>query len=111
MFALRPWTNRRTLLPRVERPFGLMPDEFSTLFNRLFHHMPVEETPEWPYGWAMTMEEMDKELLVRVELPGFEPAEVNVEVMPERLRSRQNTRSWLRRTRRDRTGVCPCSGS
>jgi HSP20 family protein len=62
-----------------------MPEEFSTVFNRFFPHFPIEETPDWPYGWGMTMEDKDKELLVRLELPGFEPAEVNVEVMPERL--------------------------
>lgn len=84
MFALRPWT-RRSLLPRTERPFGFMPDEFSTLFNRFFPHFPSEETAEWPYGWEMTLEEKDKELIVRVELPGFELNEVKVELMPERL--------------------------
>jgi HSP20 family protein len=73
------------MVPRVERPFGLMLEEFPALFNRFFPHFPIEETAEWPYGWGMTMEEKDKELLVRLELPGFEPAEVNVEVMPERL--------------------------
>jgi len=33
----------------------------------------------------VTTEETDKELVVRVELPGFEPAEVKVEVAGDRL--------------------------
>ncbi len=85
MFALRPWTNRRTMLPRVESPFGFMPEEFSTLFNRFFPRFPIEETAEWPYGWDMTMEDKEKEVFVRIEMPGFEISEVKVEVMPDRL--------------------------
>lgn len=86
MFGLmRPLTKRTTLLPRAEMPFGWMPEEFSTLFNRLLPRWPVEETAEWPFGWDMTTEEKEKEFVVRVELPGFELKEINVEVRPERL--------------------------
>jgi len=85
MFGLKPWRRTSAPLPRFEAPFGFMPEEFSTLFNRFFPHFPIEETAEWPYGWDLTMEEKDKELLVRVELPGFEMSEVKLEVMPERL--------------------------
>lgn len=85
MFALKPWTMRRPLLPRVERPFDFMPEEFSTVFNRFFPHLPIEETAEWPYGWELTVEETEKEFLVRVELPGFEMSEVKVELLPDRM--------------------------
>jgi len=83
MFALMPRTKRTTaLLPRVETPFEWLPEEFETLFNRFFT-WPVVEVPEYP--WGMTMEEKEKEVLVRFELPGFEPSEVKVEVLGERL--------------------------
>lgn len=85
MFALKPWTRRASLVPRVETPFRWMPDEFSTLFNRLFTEFPLEETAEWPYGWGMTTEDTEKELLVRFEMPGFTPEEVKVEMLGERL--------------------------
>jgi HSP20 family protein len=69
MFALKPWTNR-------------MPEEFATFFNRF---LPVPETFEWPYVWGVTTEEKEKEIVIRVELPGFEPEEIKVELLGERL--------------------------
>lgn len=86
MFAVKPRVRRMGLLPRTERPFGWMPEEFSTLFHRLLPPLPMfEETAEWPYGWGLTTEEKEKEILVRLELPGFELEEVKVEVLAERL--------------------------
>jgi HSP20 family protein len=86
MFALKPWTKRMpALLPRTETPFAWMPEEFATLFNRFFTNWPVPETSEWPYAWGLTTEEKEKEVVVRVELPGFEPEEVKVELLAERL--------------------------
>jgi len=86
MFALTPWTRRRNLLPRVETPFRWMPEEFSTLFNRFLPEFPlIEETAEWPYGWGMTLEEKEKEVLVRFEMPGFLPEEVKLEFLGDRL--------------------------
>jgi HSP20 family protein len=86
MFALMPRTKRtHEMLPRAEMPFGWMPEEFTTLFNRFFGSWPVPETSEWPYAWGLTMEEKEKEVVVRMELPGFEPEEVKVELLGERL--------------------------
>lgn len=78
MLALKPWTRRAPILPRAEFPFRWMPEEFSTMFNRLFGEPEAR--------WEMTMEEKEKEILVRAELPGFEPAEVKVEVIGEYLK-------------------------
>jgi HSP20 family protein len=66
----------------METPFF---PEFGTLFNRLLRNWPVMETEEWMYPWGMTTEEKEKEFIVRVELPGFEPSEVKVELLGERL--------------------------
>jgi len=86
MFALTPWVNRMLApLPRTETPFTLIPEEFEKLFNRFFTIWPVMETPEWPFRWGMTMEEKEKEFLVKVELPGFKPEGVKVEIVGERL--------------------------
>lgn len=85
MFALKPWMSRTPQLARVEQPFGWMPEEFGPLFNRLFSRFPVMEVPEWEYPWGMTTEEKEKEIVVRFELPGFEPAELKVELLAERL--------------------------
>jgi len=86
MFALKPWTRRTSaLLPRTETPLGWMPEEFATLFNRFFTGWPVPETPELPYSWPLTLEEKEKEVVVRAELPGFELEELKVELRAERL--------------------------
>jgi len=86
MFALMPWRKRTMApLPRAETPFRWLPEEFETLFNRFITGWPVMETPEWPYRWGLTIEEKEKEVVVRVELPGFTPEEVKVEVTGERL--------------------------
>jgi len=87
MFALMPWTRRNSLLPRFETPFARIP-EFGTLIDRLMNTWPMMEVPEvadLPNGWGFTTEETDKEFVVRFELPGFEPAEVKVELIGDRL--------------------------
>jgi len=86
MFALMPWRKRETaLLPLTEKPFGWMPEEFEKLFTRFLPTWPVMETPEWVYAWRVTTEEKEKEVVVRFELPGFEPEEVKVELVGELL--------------------------
>lgn len=83
MFALKPFERTPALLPRAETPFGLL-DEFPTLFGRLFP-WPALETPEWPYRYALTMQEKEKEVVMRAELPGFAPEEVKLEVKGDEL--------------------------
>jgi len=82
MLSLVPWRNVRELLPVPEMPLMWMPSEFERLANRLFN-WPVMETPEWRY--PMTTEEGEKEVVVRVELPGFAREEVKVEMLNGRL--------------------------
>jgi len=79
MFALAPWT-RRALLPRVD-----FPDDFGSMFNRLISALPITEAPEWPNGWGVTTEEKPGEFIIRMELPGFDPAEVAVNLTGDRL--------------------------
>lgn len=87
MFALAPWRKRTMApLPRVETPFRWPPDEFENLFHRFLTSWPMMETPVWPYRWDLTMEEKEKEIVVRIELPGFMPEEVKVELAGDRLR-------------------------
>jgi len=81
MFALMPWTRRMNeLVPMTER----IPEGFENLFNR-FLGMPLMEVSERLFPWGLTTEEREKEFVVRVELPGFAPEEVRVELLDERL--------------------------
>jgi len=86
MFAVTPW-RKRSMAPTTRRefPFDWMSEEFPALFNRIFTEWPVLEMPEWPAGWGVTTEEKEKEVVIRMEMPGFEATEVKVEVSPERL--------------------------
>jgi len=88
MFALTPW-RRTALLPRTE-PFSLLAEEpFGRLFNRFFAEWPTitwptEEMFEVPTR-SLTMEETEREFVVRTELPGFAPEELTVELRGEVL--------------------------
>jgi HSP20 family protein len=85
MFALMPWTRRNSLLPRIDSPFARIPEDFGTLVDRLLTGWPTMENQDWPNWWGLTTEENDKEFVVRFELPGFEPAEVKVDLAGDRL--------------------------
>jgi len=87
MFALMPWTRRNEMLPRIDSPFARIP-EIGTMVDRLLNSWPALDIPEvtdWSNFWGLTTEENDKEFVVRIELPGFEPAEVKAEVAGDRL--------------------------
>jgi len=86
MLALTPWTKRGMgLLPRMDATFGSMAEEFKPLFERFFGGWPLIETPEALYRYPLTLEEKEKEVLVRIELPGFAPEEVKVEIKGDML--------------------------
>jgi HSP20 family protein len=68
MVAMVPYRERREFWPTLERPFRMLREEFEPIFERLLGM--------WPHPFEMT--ETEKEYVVRAELPGFEPAEVEV---------------------------------
>ncbi len=85
MFALMPWRKERkarALHPRTAR-FGLM-EEFDTLFDRLLG-LPLIEREEWLRPWGIETAETEKEVVVRVELPGYELPELDVRVLGDKL--------------------------
>jgi len=85
MLALTPFLKRTTLLPRTENPLGYVGEELAPLFERFFTRwLPMEEAV-WPLRYPLTLEEKEKEVVVRVELPGFAPEEVKVETKGEML--------------------------
>jgi len=80
MFALMPWTRQPSLLPRTDISEG-----FDGLFDRLLSGWPMIGAAEWPTRWGLTTEEKDNSFVIRLELPGFEPADVKVELIEDRL--------------------------
>jgi len=84
-----PWRRERpaeTLLPEA-LPFALMRRELDTLFDRFFGRWPLDlpALAEYPVVWGLKLEETEKEVIVRVEAPGFEVADFAVEVMGDLL--------------------------
>ncbi len=89
MFGLMPWRKRDRMELPVLRPgtypLGRMREEFETLFDRLVAPA-FEFLPEAPLFWELDVEETEKEVKVRAELPGFESDEIGLEVLGNRLR-------------------------
>jgi HSP20 family protein len=83
MFSLIPHRKaERKLARELARPFGYMRPELPELFERFFGRWPMME---WPWEEAvdrgLEVVEKEKEVLVRVEVPGLEPGELVVEVI------------------------------
>lgn len=75
----------RTLIPRARgmfEPFGLMPREMKELFGRLFGDMPPDEEVRPGVEWAPLVDvtETEKAVVVKADLPGIDPKEVEVSV-------------------------------
>lgn len=82
MFGLMPHKKAdRNLAREREWPFGLMRREVAPLFERFFGpwtslmDAPLEGMVE-----GFEVENKEKEIIVRAEVPGFDPAELVVEV-------------------------------
>jgi HSP20 family protein len=80
-----------SLTPVKEKPNGYPPqrmrNEFKALQDRLFDSWPTlfETISDRELFWSLDMTETDKELVVRAEIPGFEPAELDVELRNNHL--------------------------
>jgi len=75
MFTLMPVRRERPIMgPRFRPgyyPFDLLGREFASLLEPFF---PVRELEPWGFE----MEEKEGEVIVRAEVPGFEPKEIEV---------------------------------
>ena len=80
MFGITPMKKERRAMsvPEAEAftPLEVLRREFASLFERAFPTFPVP----WEPMWRCEMEEREKEVVVRAELPGYEPAEIRVEL-------------------------------
>jgi HSP20 family protein len=74
MFSLMTPRRERTALARREL-FSFFPPELASLFEfpRWLSLPPWESEP-----WGFEMEELENEIVLRAEVPGFEPSELEV---------------------------------
>jgi len=90
MLGLMPWKKERNgsgsaaLATRDEHPLSLFRSEFDTLFDRFFGHWPVPDAG-WG-GWGLDLDETDSEVTVKVDAPGFEPGDFDIQVSGDTLR-------------------------
>jgi HSP20 family molecular chaperone IbpA len=85
MFALMPWRKERkarALVPPGER-LPLM-EEFDALFDRLLG-WPLVAREDLYRPWGIETAETEKEVVFRLELPGFELPELDVRVLGDEL--------------------------
>lgn len=84
MFGLMPRRRDRTgegaVVRREPMPLDLFRRDFATLFDRMFGTWPLDviEPLEMWEAWGLDLTEEEKEVVVRAEVPGFEPGEVDV---------------------------------
>ncbi len=80
MFSLMPWRKEKN--GGQIHPLAAVRREFETLFDRFFGE-PLfltrwPEKEEFGRGWGMEVKETEKEVVVEVEAPGFEPGDFDV---------------------------------
>jgi len=83
MFHLTPWkkNDNATEERRGAYPLARLRNEFESLFNRFFGNLPVAgEGWDIERGWALDVDETEKEVVVRAEAPGFEAKDFDVEL-------------------------------
>jgi HSP20 family protein len=76
MFMLTPWKEKEMYA------FPTLRNEFKALYDRFFHGFPTPFEPnlEMNRYWNLEVKDLEKEVFVRAEIPGFEPADLNVEL-------------------------------
>ena len=89
MFGLMPGRReKKELAPREFTPMELLRREFAPLFARAFAGYPDLWEPMMEELPGVAMEEKEGELVVSVEVPGFDPKELAVTLDEEVLRIR-----------------------
>lgn len=78
--SLRPAGSSGLARQRAQDPLDQFHREVDTLFNRVFGGAmaPFEEDWGMTRGWGFDVEEKDKEMIVRAEMPGFDEKEMDV---------------------------------
>lgn len=93
MFNLIPWKKKSNnekggeLVPQQGHPLAQLRDEFDSLFDRFLTRWAEPFGSELGLGrfWALNLEDKDQEVVVKAEVPGFEPGELDVQVSGNQL--------------------------
>jgi HSP20 family protein len=89
MTSLIPWKKGRTngtVAHRPDYPLDLLRHDFDSLFDRLLSRWAAPFAVDMFAGWGLTQDETDKEVRVRIDAPGFEPGEFDIQVSGNSLK-------------------------
>ncbi|MFQ6048296.1 MAG: Hsp20/alpha crystallin family protein [Phycisphaerae bacterium] len=96
---LIPWKRRRPdgQIEQVETLLRRFRDEFNQLFERFWRDpwgfdLWSQLSPHLPWGPALDVAETDDEIVIKVELPGVDPADLDVSVCGDMLTIRGEKR-------------------
>jgi len=83
MFALTPWR----VTAKMGLPVPSLRNEFATVFDRFLNGWPelLDAPMELGRFWDLEVMDTAKEVFVRAEVPGFEAADLTVELVNNRL--------------------------
>ena len=113
-----PW-ERASMVPFGWQPWSGMRNDFDRFLEPLFRGWPESG---WMSSrdarWDVDVEERDEELVVRAEVPGFEPDDFDVQILGDRLticachqtesdEDASGSRSWHRHEFRRSIGLPP----
>jgi HSP20 family protein len=88
MFSLMPWKKERNgsgaVATRTEHPLSLFRSEIDRVFDRFFGIWPTLEASFG--GLGLDLEEGEADVIVRIDAPGFEPEDFDIQVSGEMLR-------------------------
>jgi HSP20 family protein len=101
MVNLIPWKRKRkeyddgAIATRESNPLTGFREEVNSLFDRFFRdrpdfdHLwkgwPALKGEDWSLGWGLDVDDREKEIVVRAEVPGFDPKDFDVQVSGNRL--------------------------
>ena len=86
MANIIPWGRGRgrrgEMTTGRSHPLAQLQDQFDALWDRIFSGWPMPAEQEFGSErfWDLDMEEGDNEVVVRAEIPGFEPSDLDVQI-------------------------------
>jgi HSP20 family protein len=86
MFGITRRKEESLPLVREFEPLARLHTAMDELFSRFMTRFWPEERAWFRPGFEWETEEKENELVMKAELPGFEPAEINLELMGNELR-------------------------
>lgn len=91
MKSLIPWKRRNdqrggtALAENPRDALAEMRREWDSLFDRFFGGWPALAGQDWPVGWGFDVDDKENEIVVRADAPGFEPNELDIEIVGDNL--------------------------